>query len=100
MGHFHQNSIIQNCGFPGSSAGKESTCTAGDPGSIPGLGRSPGERNRLPTPVFMCFPGGSDSKESAFDAGDLGSAPGLGTFVPLSGCITLNFGSSHNAVPG
>ena len=30
-------------GFPGSSAGKESTCKAGDPSSIPGLGRSPGE---------------------------------------------------------
>ena len=29
--------------FPGSSAGKESACNAGDPGSIPGLGRSPGE---------------------------------------------------------
>ena len=29
-------------GFPGSSAGKESACNAGDPGSIPGLGRSPG----------------------------------------------------------
>jgi len=27
-------------GFPGSSAGKESTCNAGDPGSIPGPGRS------------------------------------------------------------
>ena len=30
-------------GFPGSSAGKESACSAGDPSSIPGLGRSPGE---------------------------------------------------------
>ena len=30
-------------GFPGSSAGKESACNAGDPRSIPGLGRSPGE---------------------------------------------------------
>ena len=30
-------------GFPGSSAGKESTCNAGDPGSIPRLGRSTGE---------------------------------------------------------
>ena len=30
-------------GFPGSSVGKESTCNAGDPGSIPELGRSPGE---------------------------------------------------------
>ena len=30
-------------GFPGSSVGKESTFNAGDPGSIPGLGRSAGE---------------------------------------------------------
>ena len=30
-------------GFPGSSASKESACNAGDPGSIHGLGRSPGE---------------------------------------------------------
>ena len=29
--------------FPCSSAGKESACNAGDLGSIPGLGRSPGE---------------------------------------------------------
>ena len=30
-------------GFPNSSDGKESACNAGDPGSIPGSGRSPGE---------------------------------------------------------
>ena len=30
-------------GFPGASVVKESTCNAGDPGSIPGSGRSPGE---------------------------------------------------------
>ena len=30
-------------GFPGSSAGKESTCNEGDLGSIPGLGKSAGE---------------------------------------------------------
>ena len=29
-------------GFPGGSDSKESTCTVGDPSSIPGLGRSPG----------------------------------------------------------
>ena len=29
--------------FPGGSAGKESPCNSGDPGSIPGSGRSPGE---------------------------------------------------------
>ena len=30
-------------GFPGSSVGKESPCNAGDPGLIPGSGRSPEE---------------------------------------------------------
>ena len=35
-------------GFPGSSAGKESACNAGDPGSISGLGSSPGEGNSYP----------------------------------------------------
>ena len=34
--------------FPGGSVGKESTCNAGDLGLIPGLGRSPGERNSYP----------------------------------------------------
>ena len=38
-------------GFPGGSDGKESTCNAGDPGSIPGPGRSPGWREWLP--VFL-----------------------------------------------
>ena len=32
-------------GFPGCSVNKESACNAGDPGSIPGLRRSSGERN-------------------------------------------------------
>ena len=35
-------------GVPGGLGGKESTCNAGDPGSIPGLGRSPGEGNGNP----------------------------------------------------
>ena len=35
-------------GFPGGSAGKESTCSVGDLGSIPGLGRSPGEGKVYP----------------------------------------------------
>ena len=35
-------------GFPGSSAGKESACNAGDTSSIPGLGRSLGEGNSYP----------------------------------------------------
>ena len=35
-------------GFPCVSAGKESACNAGDLGSIPGLGRSPGEGKDYP----------------------------------------------------
>ena len=35
-------------GFPSCSAGKESTCNTGDPVSIPGSGRSPGERISYP----------------------------------------------------
>ena len=35
-------------GFPHSSVGKEPACNAGDPGSIPGLGRSPGEVKGYP----------------------------------------------------
>ena len=35
-------------GFPSSSDGKASVCNAGDTGSIPGLGRSPGEGNGSP----------------------------------------------------
>ena len=35
-------------GFPGGSDGKESACNTGHPGSIPGLGRLPGEGNGYP----------------------------------------------------
>ena len=35
-------------GFPGGSDDKNSAFNAGDPGSIPGLGRSPGEGNGYP----------------------------------------------------
>ena len=35
-------------GFPDGSDSKESACNAGDLGSIPGLGRSPGEGNGYP----------------------------------------------------
>ena len=41
-------SITRKKGFPGGSESKESACSAGDWGSIPGLGRSPGEENGNP----------------------------------------------------
>ena len=45
--HTHTHTHIY-MGFPHSSVGKESVCNAGDPGLIPGLGRSPGEGNGNP----------------------------------------------------
>ena len=39
---------LEKLGFPGGSDGKESACNAGDLGSIPGSGRSPGEGNGNP----------------------------------------------------
>ena len=41
--------------FPGSSAGKESACNTGDPGSIPGSGRSPGEGIGYPLQYSWAF---------------------------------------------
>ena len=43
-------SLLLSCikGFPCGSAGKESTCSAGDLGLISGLGKSPGEGNGYP----------------------------------------------------
>ena len=41
--------VLCNLGFPGSSAGKESTCSAGGLGLIP---EGAWRRERLPTPVF------------------------------------------------
>ena len=42
-------------GFPDSSAGKESACNAGEPGLIPGLGRSPGEGIGYPLRYSWAF---------------------------------------------
>ena len=40
-------------GFLGVSDGEESACNARDPGSIPGLGGAPGEKEWLPTYIFI-----------------------------------------------
>ena len=46
-------------GFPGDSDGKESACNVGDPGSIPGLGRSPGEGSDNPL-QYSCLENSMD----------------------------------------
>ena len=49
-------------GFLGGSAGKESACNAGDLGSIPGLGRSPGEGNGYPL-QYSCLENSMDRRD-------------------------------------
>ena len=48
-------------GFPGGSDGKGSTCNVGDPGSIPGLGRSPGGEHGNPLKYSLENPHGQRS---------------------------------------
>ena len=48
-------------GFSGGLGGKESTCNAGDPGSVPGLGRSPGEGNGYPL-QYSCLENSTDRR--------------------------------------
>ena len=94
-------------GFPRGSAGKESACSAGNLGSIPGLGRSPREGKGYPlqcyglensmdcvvhevsasdTPERLSlspFPGGPLVKKPPCNsAGDAGSFPGWGAKMP------------------
>ena len=45
--------------FPGASAGRESSCSVGDLGSIPGSGRSPGEGNGNPL-LYSCLENSMD----------------------------------------
>jgi len=51
--------IVKAMGFPRSSVGKESACKAGEQGSIPGLGRSPGEGNGNPL-QYSCLENSMD----------------------------------------
>ena len=52
-GRINSSPIVK--GFSHSSVGKESACNAGDPGSIPGLGRSPGEGIGYPFQYSWAF---------------------------------------------
>ena len=64
-------------GFPGSSAGKESTCNVGDPGLIPGSGSSPREGIGYPVQYSWASWVAQKIKLSVCNAGDLGSILGL-----------------------
>ena len=84
--------------FPDSSVGKESAYNAENPGSIPGSGRSAGERIGYPTPVFLGFPGGSAGKESACSVGDLGLMHGLGSSPREGNGYPLQYSGLENSM--
>ena len=83
-------------GFPDSSVGKESACSAGDPSLIQ-VGKIHRRRDRLPTPVFLGFPCGSAGKESTCNVGDLGSIPGLGRSFGEGKVYPLQYSGLENS---
>ena len=102
---------MHHLGFPGGSEVKVSACNAGDPGSIPGLGRSPGEGNGNPLQysglenfmdytVHVGFPGGSEVKVSACNAEDLGSIPGSGRSPGEGNGNPLQYSCLENTMDG
>ena len=81
-----------------SSVGKESSCNAGDHGSIPRIRKIRWRRDKLPTPVFLGFPCGSVGKESAHNAGDLGWIPGLGRSPGEGNNYPLQYSGLENSM--
>ena len=76
--HFKVNQAHWKC-FPESSVGKESSCNAGDPGSIPRSGKSAGEGIvGYPLQYSWASLVAQLVKKSTCNVGDLGSVPGLG----------------------
>ena len=65
LNHSCQFACNYNLSFPYSSVGKESAYNAGDPGLIPGLGRSPGEGNGNPL-QYPCLENPMDCSLSGF----------------------------------
>ena len=75
--------LVSGMGFPGGSDSKASVYNAEDLGSIPGSGRSPGEGNWLPTPVFL--PGRIHGQRSlaGYSSRDLKESDTTETFFSL-----------------
>ena len=70
--------VLLHLGFPDGSVDKESACNAGDPGLIPGSGRSVGERIGYPLQNSWASLVAQLVKNPPCNVGYLGSIPGLG----------------------
>ena len=82
-------------GFPGGSAGKESTCNVVDQGSIPVLGRSPGE-GKGPTRLF--WPGESHGLHSPWGRRESDTTERLSLTHSISCCIYVHIFYIHSSV--
>ena len=78
--------------FPGDSVGKESACNAGVLGSIPGMGRSPGEGNGYPLQYT-----GLENSKSPWGRKELDMTEQLSLHKPVAGGFQSNPGTAVEA---
>ena len=78
------------------SGGKESTCNAGDPSSIPGLRRSSGEGIGYPL-QYSWASLVAQLVKTACNAGDLVSIPGLGRSLGEGNDYSLQYSGLENS---
>ena len=90
--------LVSGLGFPDRSVGKESTCNAGDPGSIPQLERSAGEERGYPLQDSWASFSGLAGTESSCNAGDLGLIPELGRSPGEEKGYPLQYSGLENSV--
>ena len=76
--------LFNDC-FPCGSAVKESACNVGDLSSVPGLGRFPWRRERVPTPVF--WPGEFHGLYSSWGHKESDTTERLSLFIILLDCL-------------
>ena len=76
--------LFNDC-FPCGSAVKESACNVGDLSSVPGLGRFPWRRERVPTPVFS--PGEYHGPYSSWGHKESDTTERLSLFMILLDCL-------------
>ena len=85
-------------GFPDNSVGKESTCNAGDPGSIPGLGRSTGEGIGYPLQCSWASLVAQLVKNLPAMQETWGSIPGLGRSPGEGESYPLQYSGLENSI--
>ena len=100
---FLSSGALPSQGFPDGSAGKESTCNAEDPSSIPGSGRATGVGTGYPLQYWVSLVAQLVKNLSAMWetwVGDLGSIPGLGRSLEEGKGYPLQYSGLENSMHG